>query len=299
MLLPITACEPSAANGSNYTKYNQAEISATKKINSRLSETEKTGSKPPTQTHQPIVGLGSRGKATLYLNQALAQLGYLPLTFTEMTEDTGQNTANWTNAASHEQPLSGTFTWKFPTLEPILEPDWSATGFSILTKGALMTYQANRGLVVDGIAGSQVWGALSSDLASHRINPNGYMNITVDKQEPETLKIWQNGQVVYASRVNTGIGSSPTENGTWPIYLRFTSQTMEGTTPWGEHYMDFGVPFVNYFHGGDAIHGFWRRSYGFPQSLGCVELPAANAKIVFHLVTYGTLVTISNHFIEK
>jgi hypothetical protein len=37
------------------------------------------------------------------------------------------------------------------------------------------------------------------------------------------------------------------------------------------------VYWINYFNGGDAVHGFVRASYGFPQSLGCVELPIPTA----------------------
>ena len=37
---------------------------------------------------------------------------------------------------------------------------------------------------------------------------------------------------------------------------------MAGTNPDGSHYDDPGVPWVSYFHGGDALHGFIRASYG-------------------------------------
>ena len=52
---------------------------------------------------------------------------------------------------------------------------------------------------------------------------------------------------------------------------------MSGTNPDGSHYVDPGIPWVSYFNGGDALHGFVRGSYGFPQSDGCVEMPVANA----------------------
>ena len=42
---------------------------------------------------------------------------------------------------------------------------------------------------------------------------------------------------------------------------------MSGTNPDGSHYIDPGIPDVSYFNGGDALHGFIRASYGFPQSL--------------------------------
>ena len=41
------------------------------------------------------------------------------------------------------------------------------------------------------------------------------------------------------------------------------------------------------------MHYFPRDSYGYPQSLGCVELPYAQAKHVWPYLTYGSLVTVA------
>jgi lipoprotein-anchoring transpeptidase ErfK/SrfK len=49
---------------------------------------------------------------------------------------------------------------------------------------------------------------------------------------------------------------------------------------------------VSYFLGGEALHGYIRGSYGWPQSLGCVEMPYANAGIVWPYTPIGTLVTV-------
>jgi len=97
---------------------------------------------------------------------------------------------------------------------------------------------------------------------------------------------------VYHTLVNTGVAGAPTENGTWPVFARYTVTTMSGTNPDGSHYVDPGIPWVSYFHGGDALHGFVRPGYGYPQSDGCVEMPPANAKVVFPLTPLGTLVTV-------
>ena len=67
---------------------------------------------------------------------------------------------------------------------------------------------------------------------------------------------------------------------------------MTGTNPTGSHYVDPGIPWVSYFNGGDALHGYVRGSYGFPQSDGCVEMPPANAAVVWPLTPIGTLVTV-------
>ena len=64
------------------------------------------------------------------------------------------------------------------------------------------------------------------------------------------------------------------------------------TNPDGTKYVDPGIPWVSYFNGGDALHGYVRGSYGFPQSDGCVEMPPANAEVVFPYTPLGTLVTV-------
>ncbi len=68
---------------------------------------------------------------------------------------------------------------------------------------------------------------------------------------------------------------------------------MRGTNPDGSKYSDPGIPWVSYFNGGDALHGFVRGGYGYPQSDGCVEMPPANAAVVYPLPPIGTLVTVA------
>ncbi len=135
--------------------------------------------------------------------------------------------------------------------------------------------------------------ALSHDLRTNLVNSHPYINVTVSKSLPERLTVWSNGKAIYSSLANTGVAAAPTPNGTYPVYLRYQSQTMTGTNPDGTKYSDPGVPWINYFYKGDAIHGFVRSSYGFPQSVGCVELPVNNAKTVYSMINYGTLVTIT------
>jgi lipoprotein-anchoring transpeptidase ErfK/SrfK len=114
----------------------------------------------------------------------------------------------------------------------------------------------------------------------------------VSQSRPETATVYQNGAAVYHTLVNTGVAGAPTENGTWPVFDRYRVTTMSGTNPDGSHYVDPGIPWVSYFHGGDALHGFVRPGYGYPQSDGCVEMPPANAAAVYPLTPLGTLVTV-------
>ena len=69
--------------------------------------------------------------------------------------------------------------------------------------------------------------------------------------------------------------------------------TMRGANPDGSHYVDPGILWISYFNGGEAIHGFDRPTYGFPQSVGCVEAPNATAEKIWPYTPIGTLVTVA------
>ncbi len=131
-----------------------------------------------------------------------------------------------------------------------------------------------------------------SDVTQGKLNPNPYNYVSVTQTLPETLNLYSNGQVVFTARVNTGIPGATTDIGTFPVYLRYATTTMKGTNPDGSTYNDPGIPWVSYFHGGDALHGFVRSSYGSPQSVGCVEMSFADAGTVWPQTPIGTLVTV-------
>jgi lipoprotein-anchoring transpeptidase ErfK/SrfK len=125
------------------------------------------------------------------------------------------------------------------------------------------------------------------------MDPAPYNYVYVSKTIPETTTVYSNGAEVYSTRANTGVAAAPTDSGTFPVYVRYKVTTMSGTNPDGSKYSDPGIPWVSYFNGGDALHGFVRGSYGTPQSDGCVEMPPANAAVVYPLTPIGTLVTVA------
>ena len=221
---------------------------------------------------------------SLRVEQLLAQLGYLPLNFTPSTPSA---TAG---ASTAEQP--GVFSWRWTNLPTSLTSLWVAGQPNVLLQGAVMRFQDAHGLATDGQAGPQLWSQLLSDAAADKHNPDAYNYVLVSLSTPQHLSVWSNGAVVKTAAVNTGITVSPTDIGTWPVYLRYRTQTMRGTNPDGTKYEDPGVPFVSYFYKGEALHGFIRSSYGTPQSLGCVEMTFADAGDVWPLTPLGTLVTV-------
>ena len=209
--------------------------------------------------------------ATLEAQKLLAQLGYLPFTYSEVTQ---AFTPRW--AATPDQ----------------LTSQWVPGQDNVLTKGAVMTFEDVHDMATDGVVGPAVASRLVADAAANKMDPNPYNYVLVSQAQPESLELFSNGQVTYRATVNTGIPGSTTNVGTFPVYLRYQSQTMSGTNPDGSHYSDPGIPWVSYFSGGDALHGFLRASYGFPQSLGCVEMPYDVAGQLWPHTPIGTLVTV-------
>ena len=243
-----------------------------------VSATGKTLMQP--STVQFSVAPGS----TLRLQQLLAQLGYLPVSFTPA----GPLTAPQEVAQAQE----GSFNWRSnePASLTIL---WTVGTDNPITKGAIMAFESTHKMTIDGVAGPTVWSQLLTDAAAGTVDTSPYNYVYVSKTLPETVTVYSNGGAVYTTSANTGVAAAPTDSGTFPVYLRYTVTTMSGTNPDGSKYKDPGIPWVSYFNGGDALHGFVRGSYGYPQSDGCVEMPPANSAVVYPLTPIGTLVTVA------
>ena len=187
---------------------------------------------------------------------------------------------------------SGTFQWRFPGLPSALKSQWTVGANNVILRGALMHFQSVHDLETTGLIDTPTWDALIEALERNETDPTPYNYVYVRQAQPETLRLYVNGALRYTSLVNTGVSDAPTQSGTYPVYLRYRVTTMSGTEPDGKTYKDPGIPWVSYFHGGDALHGFIRAAYGYPQSLGCVEMPFANAAIVWPRTPIGTLVTV-------
>jgi len=233
-----------------------------------------------TVTSQFSVAPGSM----LRLQQLLAELGYLPLNFTPASP--------LTSPTQEGNDQVGSFTWRWPDQPLSLLTLWTPGTNNVITQGAVMSFESQNGLKTDGIAGPQVWTDLLADVQGGKGDALPWDYVLVSQTLPETATVYKDGATVYSTPVNTGVPGATTENGTWPVFARYTVTTMKGTNPDGSHYVDPGIPWVSYFHGGDALHGFVRPSYGHPQSDGCVEMPIANAQTVFPLTPLGTLVTV-------
>jgi peptidoglycan hydrolase-like protein with peptidoglycan-binding domain len=252
--------------------------------------------KVPLPSDVSVVGAGAGAVgwsvppgSTVRLQQLLAQLGYLPVNFNgPSVSPTPQAQIQ---AAVH--PPTGTFSWRYGNTPAALRSMWQPGASGVMTRGAVMAFENDQGMTPDGVAGAQVWKALIAAEIAGKGSSFGYTFVMVSEASPESQQTWHNGHIVVSGAVNTGIPQAPTATGTYPVFEHAPSVTMSGTNPDGSHYSDPGVPWVSYFNGGDALHGFLRASYGSAQSLGCVEMPYAEAHDVYQYTPIGTLVNVT------
>ena len=223
------------------------------------------------------------------LQQLLAHLNYLPLTWTPAPGDPATATVADLAQSALIAP-NGTFSWRW-SMPSNLTSLWTQGSYNVITQGAVMAFEQFNHLDTNGLANPLLWPTLIQDTIANTIDPHRYSWINVQKQRPESLNLYENGTVVFTGLDNTGIPGLTTTVGTFPIYLRFVQDYMSGTNPNGSTYHDL-VHWINYFIGSEAVHGFARSQYGFPQSLGCVELSVSDAAIIYPQVHIGTLVTV-------
>jgi peptidoglycan hydrolase-like protein with peptidoglycan-binding domain len=225
------------------------------------------------------------------LQQALARLGYLGARLRpryDVQIPSGRETRR--EAAEHAfHPPRGRLA-----PDPSDAPPVDMGQLEETTRGALMVYQGDRGLEATGEPNRDTWSSLLYDETNYRRDPISYTWVTVSESLPETLDLHEGHRVVFTTPVNTGVPGAETALGIFPIYARYVSTTMAGEDVDGTKYDVPDVPWVNYFNGGDAVHGYPREAYGFPQSNGCVELPIEAAHTVFGMLAIGDIVEVNS-----
>lgn len=99
---------------------------------------------------------------------------------------------------------------------------------------------------------------------------------------------YEDGELVYASLVSTGLPATPTVQGDFKIYSKYESQTMAGPG----YYLP-GVQWIMYFYAGYAFHGtYWHENFGQPMSHGCVNMTNEEALMFYEFGEIGTPVHV-------
>jgi lipoprotein-anchoring transpeptidase ErfK/SrfK len=108
----------------------------------------------------------------------------------------------------------------------------------------------------------------------------------------QSLVAYEGDTPVFETLISSGLASYPTVTGQFRIWLRYTSQTMDGSRLGYDYYLE-GVPYVQYFYEDYALHGtYWHSNFGRPMSHGCVNLSTPDSEWLYNFADYGTVVNV-------
>ena len=96
--------------------------------------------------------------STLRLQQLLAEAGYLPVDWQPAAAPRVARTPS-AEAQAAVEPPSGSFSWRYPNTPHQLQAMWTPGQANEITKGAVMKFENENEITVDGLAGAAVWHA--------------------------------------------------------------------------------------------------------------------------------------------
>ena len=111
----------------------------------------------------------------------------------------------------------------------------------------------------------------------------------------QTLAVYEQGELVYATLISSGLRGWWTRPGAFQVYLKLEKDTMRGAfeADRSDYYYLEDVPWVLYYDDARALHGtYWHNNFGYPQSHGCVNLAPADAHWIFNWAEEGTWVYV-------
>lgn len=104
----------------------------------------------------------------------------------------------------------------------------------------------------------------------------------------QTAYAFENGTLVFWTRVSTGKGAFKTPTGEWKVYTKSARQVMSGPG----YYLP-NVKWVLPYNGDYTLHGtYWHTNFGNPMSHGCTNLSENDAKWFYDWADIGTPVVV-------
>ena len=171
-------------------------------------------------------------------------------------------------------------------------------GASLTNPGSLKTQANQVAKTVMDAKGLQFNTPLQA-VPFQQITPANFDKLIVADISTKTMVAYQNGQIANSWLVSAGAPATPTPVGEYHIYAKYAVQDMRGFNPNGTPYFQPRVPYVNYFTGGDAIHGnYWRPTSFFGNinsSHGCVSVPPDEAAWIYNWAPVGTTVITTDN----
>jgi hypothetical protein len=111
----------------------------------------------------------------------------------------------------------------------------------------------------------------------------------------QTLAVYDHDQLVFATLLTSGEEPFYTRPGVFQIYEKKETETMTGAfeADRSDYYYLEDVPWTMYFDEARALHGaYWRTTFGYPGSHGCVNLSIGDAKWLFDWANVGDYVHV-------
>ncbi len=111
----------------------------------------------------------------------------------------------------------------------------------------------------------------------------------------QTLAVYENGEMVYATMVSSGLDGWWTQPGVFQVYKKLANDPMSGAfaADRSDYYYLEDVPWILYYDQSRALHGaYWHNGYGYPRSHGCVNLSPVDANWIFNWAEEGTWVYV-------
>ena len=111
----------------------------------------------------------------------------------------------------------------------------------------------------------------------------------------QTLSVYDQGQLVFAALVATGMKPFYTRPGLFQIQVKKLTENMSGAfeADRSDYYYLEDVPWTMYYDDARALHGaYWRTMYGYPQSHGCINLAPGDAHWLYNWANVGEWVYV-------
>jgi lipoprotein-anchoring transpeptidase ErfK/SrfK len=118
--------------------------------------------------------------------------------------------------------------------------------------------------------------------------------IAVDTYE-QSLGVYRNGGLVYATLASSGSRAFPTREGIFQIRVKLTHGRMTGAyfDDRRDYYYLEDVPWILYYDGQRGLHGaYWHDNFGIRTSHGCVNLAPRDARWLYDNAQVGDTVMI-------
>ncbi len=201
----------------------------------------------------------------------------------------------------HKTPITG-FGWMIDHATARSQPSWNApeVGEILYRETVINIYEVVQ-------AEGMEWYRIGTDQWMPRVDarrvevnttpPNGvtgnrWIEINLYNQ---TLTVYENRQLVFATLVASGGKPYYTRPGLFQVYQKKPLETMQGAfeADRSDFYYLEDVPWTMYFDQARALHGaYWRAWYGFPGTHGCVNLSIGDAAWLYQWANEGDWVYV-------